>query len=193
MFIGGAFVAKQRTINGITYRPRKTNTQSVVCSMCKRICCNLAFYEDTNTSNIFCLKCINVLTNKDKKDKMKSATSYPITRSLYVGKNSHQCGNSNDLYENTTFVFGQGENKVYIGVNRCKICGNYIISYNDYEKYKRNLKDYKLLSSKNNKPITESSGFVYYPRWAPKTSSDLPNHVQWAAKHPYSGGGFPPK
>ena len=146
-----------------------------------------------NPQNYYCLKCIEQLKLDCEAQARKRAFEYPVTKKLYVGSN-HQCGEKIENFIYRLAYFKIGRSGRLLPLRQCKNCGEYFIILSDAQKYAKFLQRYTLIN-----PKTKQQMYIPYitkNMYSPRSYSnqgkpaEATPQEQWAAKHPYQGGGF---
>ena len=183
--------AKKKTIKGITYYPQKQK-RTCDCANCgASIIENDRSYAVGTISSdiIFCAKCVNSIFREDLKQKDKNAIEYPEERILYIGK-THRC--SKVVFEKTPYYFCKGNRRKKVFLYNCPVCGEYFLPIDEFREHAFYMEDYKLVSADTGKPyIVYKTPDAYTPgKKYQHERQEIPESLQWAAKHPYQGGGF---
>ena len=181
-------MAKKKTIDGIVYYPQKC-VQNCNCSKCNKfIYSNTLVYsaENINSTKIVCVECVNKIFLKNQEAKNKEATEYPTEQPLYVGT-KHDCKKT--VYETIPFYFINNNKSQKINIKKCPFCQKYFIEEEDYNKKSFYFHKYKLINTHTGKELIKFTLEKSFYREQQKTVQEIPSHLQWAAKHPYQGGG----
>lgn len=146
-----------------------------------------------NPEDYYCLNCINKLKADFNEQLKQKAFAYPIQKKLYVGSN-HQCGEKITDFVYRLAYFTAGRSGRLLPLRQCKKCGEYFIILNDAKKHAKFLQKYTLMNPQTQKRIYIP--YVTKEMFSPRAYSNQGKPVeatpqeQWAAKHPYQGGGF---
>ena len=150
---------------------------------------NRSYLVGDDPSTIYCPHCVNSIYSEDQKQKDKKITKYPNNEPIYLGKN-HRCRNV--VYEKVPYLFFKNGKRKKVYLYNCPICGRNFLPLDEFREHAYYLEDNKLISTDTGKPyvpykIPESymPGKKYY-----HDKMEMPESLQWAAKHPYQGGGF---
>lgn len=176
---------KQQILEGQILIPEKTSVPEK-CEFCNQIPkANILYsYECENLSKRICCRCI-------EKKKRESAHHFSNDDKIYIGTKKHSCGYGKSMFDHQLGGFREKNGKIqYLPIYQCKKCGAYIVDGKTYEKYSSLLHRCTLIDTKSG--ITRapfiSTGRPLRPQ--KKIKTEAPDHLQWAAKHPYQGGGF---
>lgn len=182
-------MAKKKNIAGIVYFPKKQH-QDCNCSKCNR------FIDSTttaylvghlNSNEMMCKLCVNKLFTENQVAKDKGAAPYDVSCPLHVGLR-HEC--NKQTYENIPFYFINEEKSKKINVKKCPQCGMYFIDESDYHQNSFYFDKYRLINSHTKKELVKFTATTKHLHPTQKIENEVPAHLQWAAKHPYQGGGF---
>lgn len=182
-------MAKKKNIAGIVYFPRKQHP-NCNCSKCK------VFIDSStvaylvghlNSDEMMCGSCVNALFMENQIAKDKGAEPYDVNIPLYVGIR-HGC--NKQIYENIPFYFINEEKSKKINVKKCPKCGMYFVDEEVYHQNSFYFDKYQLINSQTKKEMVKFNTATKYLHPTQKIETEVPNHLQWAAKHPYQGGGF---
>ncbi len=182
-------MAKKKTINGVTYYPKKRHEDGY----CQN--CGLYITESTSvyrkgsedSSELICAKCVNDMFVEKQRDNDRSIVEYPVEERLFVGTR-HKCGKV--TLENIPFYFENEGRMVKVVIKKCPKCNSFFISSESRRANSYFFKKYQLLSAETGKPLPQSvvEGFVGSNRKKEYEKEEIPNSVQWAIKHPFQGG-----
>ena len=180
-------MAKSKNIGGTVYLPVKQHDECR-CSKCGAyISSKDKVYVCMSSGNISCFKCMDKLFAQERLAKEHNAKNWPVNKPLYVGLR-HDCGKQ--VYETVSFYFSNGSIKKKIQVKLCHKCGKYIVETDTYKRNVLLFEAYRMINTKTNKDIIKLNGFVRSVRGEDKHALEATPQEQWAAKHPYQGGGF---
>ena len=185
-------MAKKKNIGGIIYFPQKQH-QVCYCSKCSTFIDStiLAYLVgNLNSNNMVCSRCVNKMFMENQVAKDKGAEPFSTETSLYVGI-KHSC--LKQVYESIPFYFINNEKSKKITVKKCPNCNAYFIDTDVYNKNSFYFDKYRLINSQTKKEIVKFKSTTQNLRSKIRTASEVPAHMQWAAKHPYQGGGFSSK
>ena len=182
-------MAKKKNIGGIAYFPKRHHPDCYCLKCNKFIDSTMLAYlvGNLNSNDMVCSGCINKMYMENRVAKDKGAEAYPSDLPLYVGI-KHSC--LKQIYENIPFYFINGNVSKKITVKKCPSCGEFFIDTETYNKNFIYFDQYKLINSQSRKKMVRfiTTTQCFHPQ--KKLESEIPTHLQWAAKHPYKGGGF---
>jgi hypothetical protein len=141
----------------------------------------------------YCLNCINKLKINFIEQIKQKAFVYPVQKKLYVGSN-HQCGEKITDFIYCLAYFMVGNSGRLLPLRKCKKCGEYFIILNDAKKHDKFLQKYILINPQTQKqiyiPYVTKEMFSPHACSNTRKPAEATPQEQWAAKHPYQGGGF---
>lgn len=108
---------------------------------------------------------------------------------LYIGK-THRC--SKVVFEKVPYYFCKGDKRKKVFVYNCPECGENFLPLDEFREHSFYMEQYKLISADTGKPyIIYKTPESYLPgKKYQHEKREIPESLQWAAKHPYQGGGF---
>lgn len=184
-------MAKVKTIAGVTYYPIKQHPDGI-CNRCGDVLCNhslvyLIGKRDSNEMN--CANCVNELFAESNKIKNLEADCFPTENWLLVGER-HGCRSV--TLESVPFYFENDGKSRKITIEQCPKCRRYVVPLSVYSSNLFYFEKYKMLKSSTHKPhissVAQGLKVSHIKREYEKT--EIPESLQWAAKHPYQGGSF---
>ena len=182
-------MAKKKNIAGIVYFPRKQHP-NCNCSKCKVFIdsSTVAYLVgNLNSDEMMCGTCVNALFMENQIAKDKGAKPYDVNIPLYVGIR-HGC--NKQIYENVPFYFINEEKSKKINIKKCPRCSMYFVDEAVYHQNSFYFDKYQLINSQTKKEMVKFNAATKHLRPTQKSATEVPAHLQWAAKHPYQGGGF---
>lgn len=140
-------------------------------------------------STVYCAQCMVVIYRADQKQKDKNIIEYPKDKAIYLGKN-HVCRNV--VYEKIPYLFNKGEKQKKVYLYNCPVCGRNFLPLDEFKEHAYYLEDATLISTDTGKPyVIYKIPETYMPgKKHHHDRMEIPESLQWAAKHPYQGGGF---
>ncbi len=143
--------------------------------------------------NHYCSKCIEKLKTDFQKKAKQNAFAYPTEKKLYVG-NSHQCGERVENFVYHLAYFTTGRSGRLLPLRRCKKCGEFFLLLDDAKKNAKFIQKYVLVNPKTKKqiciPYIPKNMCTPFPYSNEGRAAEATPLEQWAARHPYQGGGF---
>ena len=174
---------KKQILEGIVLIPEKL-TVPVECDCCGEFPATKILYSSKNGGKMRI--CFNCIQNK----KRQTARIFTLEDKIHIGTKKHICGYGTNMFDEKVGAFSEKNGKTrYLKFFQCKKCGVYIVDGKTYEKNRPLFDQYVLIDTKSGKEIVKfnATGISHRPQI--KKESDVPAHIQWAAKHPYQGGG----
>ena len=176
---------KKQVLEGKVLIPQKMSFP-VKCEFCEIAPKTSILYslELDNGKKQICYNCI-------EKKKRQSSYKFSFDDKLHIGTKKHICGYGKNMFDEKVGAFSEKSGQIkYLKIYQCKKCGVFIVDGKTYEKNHSLFNQYVLIDTKSGKEMVKfsSTGISHRPKI--KTESEAPTHLQWAAKHPYQGGGF---
>lgn len=175
---------KKQILDGQVLIPQKMSTPTK-CDFCHNIPkTNILYpFKFEHSLAFICYHCI------DAKRK-QSAKEFSDADRLYIGTKTHKCGHGQGVLKKDLGVFHERNGLVkYLKIYHCKKCGAYVMDTKTYEANFSLMKQYNLIDSKTGLKTSKFSTSTISPREKKTIKNEIPDHLQWAAKHPYQGGG----
>lgn len=175
---------KKQVLDGQSLLPEKVYNQEK-CDYCmKTPKPNILYsFDCENSSQRICFKCIQA-------KRRQSAHLFTSDDKIYIGTKKHSCGYGKSMFSQQLGRFHDKKGKlIYIPIYQCKTCGAYIVDGKTYEKNSSLLQQCVLINTKTGITLTKFTATERALRPQKKITTEVPDHLQWAIKHPYQGGG----
>lgn len=166
--------------------------EGIKCSRCKSVIKKEAYIKYGNGEYRLCRFCMSKLQRDNVREISRNIMHFPESETLYIGTKYHKCG-KNKRFVRQMFNFADDEVPLVICVERCKICGAYIMEHKKYSKHWPRLRGYKIINSKTGKPfpkICAEPGRLKQVGEIKKYYIEVPAYIRESIRHPYHGGTF---
>ena len=140
-------------------------------------------YICENLNKRICYRCI-------EKKKRQCAHHFTDNNTIYIGTKKHRCGYGKSMFDHQLGRFCEKSGKIqYLPIYQCKKCYAYIVDGKTYEKHSALLHQCTLIDTKTGKTRSQIIFTGRSLRPPQKITTEIPDHMKWAAKNPYQGGG----
>ena len=139
-----------------------------------------------------CEKCLSNKRKALEKKRKENALVVNQSDKIYLNSLGHDCNDALiEKYCTLTDHRRIKNNIIYFNMLYCEKCKKFFLAEKIYNTHKSYFEQYTIYNNhKANKKIELFKPIPITRRTETKKEIDMPSHIQWAAKHPYQGGGF---